>query len=335
MSVAVASVRVESQPRSEPRQGQQIGVTVSSVDAEGCLTTQSAETLDISANGGRLHQLQFPVDVNALIGVRREGQHGRFRIAWIGNGSKPAAKQYGIVRCHAMRRSERCLWVDPQRKLYKQHGFALEALAFETDAAEGLTEALSMLAARPYGAVIFAADSRLTRTAVDTLRTALAGAGVLVLADPREMSFSLADFADVVLPSHANTYAVANAIEHLLEQPVDRRASGRHEKRCAMKLPIEMQITRDGVKTRVYGISEDLGVGGMAVKLGACESVAFEGELVTVHFSLPVQTKTIEVHATVRHQRNRRYGLQFVDLSVVDENNIRALCAVLPALSRK
>jgi len=102
--------------------------------------------------------------------------------------------------------------------------------------------------------------------------------------------------------------------------PAHARVNRRRIPRYPSAVPLEVTVLRSGIPDRIPGRSLDLGEAGVgAVLAGELRP----GEPVGVEFRLPPGGTAVRAKALVRHQERLRCGLEFVGLSVEQQEMIR------------
>lgn len=104
---------------------------------------------------------------------------------------------------------------------------------------------------------------------------------------------------------------------HATSNPVSRRRLRRY----AIAVPIDVVALRSGVPASIPGRTLDVSEGGVATVLAGELS---PGEPVGVEFRLPAAREAIQAKAIVRHSSLMRCGLQFLAMSIEQENALRS-----------
>ncbi|HEX6503317.1 MAG TPA: TonB family protein [Terriglobales bacterium] len=107
------------------------------------------------------------------------------------------------------------------------------------------------------------------------------------------------------------------AMGHATSNPVSRRRLRRY----AIAVPIDVVALRSGVPASIPGRTLDVSEGGVATVLAGELS---PGEPVGVEFRLPAAREAIQAKAIVRHSSLMRCGLQFLAMSIEQENALRS-----------
>lgn len=104
-------------------------------------------------------------------------------------------------------------------------------------------------------------------------------------------------------------------------QAASNPVSRRRLRRYAIAVPIDVVALRSGVPASIPGRTLDVSEGGVATVLAGELS---PGEPVGVEFRLPAAREAIQAKAIVRHSSLMRCGLQFLAMSVEQENALRS-----------
>jgi len=94
--------------RRELRIQMQLEVRVWGMDNTGKPFSQTARTVDISAQGARLAGLTGPKQLGDVIGVQHGNQKARFHVVWVGADGTAEQGQIGIACLEA----GRCIWAE-------------------------------------------------------------------------------------------------------------------------------------------------------------------------------------------------------------------------------
>ena len=97
-------------------------------------------------------------------------------------------------------------------------------------------------------------------------------------------------------------------------------ASKRSVPRYKLTVPLALTVLRSGIPNNIPGCTVEIGEGGMGV---VPASQLLVGEFVRIEFLVPHMSSPVRATAVVRHQRERRFGLQFLRLSVEQQSIVR------------
>jgi TonB family protein len=97
-------------------------------------------------------------------------------------------------------------------------------------------------------------------------------------------------------------------------------ASKRSIPRYKLTVPLALTVLRSGVPNNIPGRTVEIGEGGMGV---IPASHLLVGEYVRIEFLVPHMSSPVRATAVVRHQSERRFGLQFLRLSVEQQSIVR------------
>ena len=90
--------------------------------------------------------------------------------------------------------------------------------------------------------------------------------------------------------------------------------------RYKLTVPLALTVLRSGVPNNIPGRTVEIGEGGMGV---IPASHLLVGEYVRIEFLVPHMSSPVRATAVVRHQSERRFGLQFLRLSVEQQSIVR------------
>ncbi len=304
------------------------------VDAEGKLFVTQAQTADISSTGARLQGLDRSLELGSVIGVQHGDNRGRFRVVWIGKPGTRQAGQVGI-RCIALgqRSPKTVLYVEDQDHEREQRSSILQACGYAVVAAANGRSAQELIQARHFDVIVV--DHPLldmdVQEFVRQVKQLHGRARIIVLsAFPGTLPEPVMEVADAFVHKGESHHKLICAIEEMIGPGTQVKwPITRCDQRHAVIMPVTIQVLRVGVASNLPGRAKDLSESGMGVTL---EGELVPGEIVTAVFSLPTATEVFRIHATVRRRASNDYGLAFVDITPEQQQAIRILCGVLPAL---
>ncbi len=320
--------------RQEERAPIALRALVWGVDAEGKLFVTQAQTLDISSTGARLQGLDRPLELGSVIGVQHGDNRGHFRVVWVGKPGSPRAGQVGI-RCVALgqRSSKTVLYLEDQDHEREHRASLLQTCGYDViTAAKGRT-AQDLVRTRHFDIVILDhplldinCEEFLRQVKQAQHRTRI----VVLSAFPSMVPEPVMELADAFVHKGDSHHKLICAIEELIGPGTQVKwPITRCDQRYAVIMPVTIQVLRGGVASNLPGRARDLSENGMGVTL---EGDLIPGEIVTAVFSLPTANEVCRIHATVRRRTSSDYGLAFVDITPEQQQAIRNLCGVLPAL---
>ncbi len=320
--------------RREERAPIALRALVWGVDTEGKLFVTQAQTLDISPTGGRLQGLDRELELGAVIGVQHGDNRGRFRVVWVGKPGTPQAGQAGI-RCIALgqRSAKSVLYLEDQDHEREHRASLLQTCGYDVVTAVNGRAAQELIQTRSFDAVVLDhplldvdCEEFLRRVKHIQHRTRI----VVLSAFPAMVPEPVMELADAFVHKGESHHKLICAIEEMIGPGTQVRwPITRCDQRHAVIMPLTIQVIRGGVASNLPGRAKDLSESGMGVTL---EGDLVPGEIVTAVFSLPTATEVFRIHATVRRRTSSDYGLAFVDITADQQQAIRALCGVLPAL---
>ena len=323
--------------RREERTNARVNALVWSLDANGNISVQQAQTADISASGGCLFGMKSPIDAGAIIGIQNGSRRIRFRVAWAGEPGSTRAGQIGIERVEAEKQPARLLYIDDEdRNATDQRRSMLEALGYDIAVADFAMDGIQRLQKDQFSAVLVGYPLRDIETGellVSIKRSGVKTKTILLSAYSTAPPESLVELVDAIVTKRDPNQNLVTAIERVIS---DRKhikfPEVRHIRRYGVRVPFVVQVLRSGIATSFYGNSEDIGERGIG---GRIKAELAPGELVKVVFALPNSPHEITAHAVMRHRDENFFGFEFVSIDPRAIQTIRSLCAVLPPLARK
>ncbi len=97
-------------------------------------------------------------------------------------------------------------------------------------------------------------------------------------------------------------------------------ASKRSVPRYKLTVPLALTVLRSGIANNIPGYTLEMGEGGMGV---IPASQLLVGESVRIEFLVPHMSSPVRATAVVRHQRDRCFGLQFLQLPDEQQSVVR------------
>ena len=89
---------------------------------------------------------------------------------------------------------------------------------------------------------------------------------------------------------------------------------------------IQLSVFREGVTTKYWGRSDELGQDGIGATLsGELQT----GEVVSLEFPLPLPPHSIKIRAVVRYNKGLRHGFEFLVMNDEQRLVLHQLCVVL------
>ncbi len=320
--------------RREERAPIALRALVWGVDVEGKLFVSQAQTMDISPTGGRLQGLDRQLELGSVIGVQHGDNRGRFRVVWVGKAGTAQEGQAGI-RCVALgqRSPKSVLYLEDQDHEREQRASLLQTCGYDVVTAANGRTAQDLIETRRFDAVVLDhplldinCEEFLRRVKQLQNRARI----VVLSAFPAMVPEPVVEMADAFVHKGESHHKLICAIEEMIGPGTQVKwPITRCDQRHAVIMPVTIQVLRGGVASNLPGRARDLSESGMGVSL---EGDLVPGEIVTAVFSLPTATEVFRIHATVRRRATQDYGLAFVDITPLQQEAIRALCGVLPAL---
>jgi hypothetical protein len=110
-----------------------------------------------------------------------------------------------------------------------------------------------------------------------------------------------------------------------LRQAVQNRLEGRRWQRHHVKVRVSLRLNRNGIEHFLNGTCYDLSEGGTRLFL---TSELHPGEEVWMKLTLPY-SPPVEVRGVVRNQMRFEYGIEFLEASETDRQNIARNCKAI------
>lgn len=111
---------------------------------------------------------------------------------------------------------------------------------------------------------------------------------------------------------------------------IKKRSWQRRHARYRADLPVKAKVLRAEGYVEIPGRCSDVGHGGMGIVL--TEEVS-TGEVLSLEFQLPGRTESSQVRAIVRYRKGFTHGLEFLGLSMEQQDAIDGFCSGLAAIS--
>lgn len=103
----------------------------------------------------------------------------------------------------------------------------------------------------------------------------------------------------------------------------------RRSPRYTVDVRLRLFVPKDGKNAMVHGRGNDISENGMA--LFVAQDLQLEQRL-EVEFTLPYSRQPLRVRIAVRNRNGYRYGVEFVNLSLPQQQEISRLCKALTLL---
>lgn len=317
--------------RRDERESTQHQVSVWTLGPDGKIYVQEGRTLDVSSSGACLSGLHRRIEPGAFIGVQNGSRRGRFKVIWSERESQHA-HQIGIERVPSdAEGATRVLLVDNSRESIDTRKPVLQALGYECTVASSASSLLETLQESEFHLLVLAhplLDFDTMELLVSIRRGGNRIRTVLVSAHP-QVHESLRSLADGFIYAREPQSTFIAAIERALDRRPSKLLVTRSIHRHAVRVPLNVQVLRSGVKTSLHGTSADLSERGIG---GNIKAQLTPGEMVKVEFPLPNSSSDIQAYAIVRHRRSEFYGFEFLSIDDKSLEIIRSLCAILPPL---
>lgn len=103
----------------------------------------------------------------------------------------------------------------------------------------------------------------------------------------------------------------------------------RRSPRYTVDVRLRLVVAKDGKNQMIHGRGNDISENGMAMFVA--HELAVEQRL-EVEFTLPYSRQPLRVRIAVRNRNGYRYGVEFLNLSTPQKNEISRLCKALTLL---
>lgn len=319
--------------RREERVNLRLRTVVSGVDRNGRAFREYAETLDFSMLGARLAGLRARLEPGAVVSLLQGDRCARFRVTWIGDPGTATDGQIGL-RCIevAHRSNKRILYIDDQEYELSSRAGLLRSGGYDVVTDRTAEAAWQELIQSRFDLLLLDypladADALAVVTAVKRYWPEIRI--LLATGNPARVPESLLALVDDCIHKGIVPAELLTRVSGLigdasrLNWPVSR-STPRH----ALNVPVSLRIFRGGVPVTLQGRSTDLSTSGMGIEV---EEPVMPGEVGTLYFRLP-STNGIQFSPRVMVRRKNRThcGLEFVDITSVEETAIACACGTLP-----
>ena len=119
---------------------------------------------------------------------------------------------------------------------------------------------------------------------------------------------------------------------HMSPVPENEASGGREQRRSprySVDVRLRLIVAKDGKNMVVHGRGNDISENGMA--LFVAHELAVEQRL-EVEFTLPYSRQPLRVRIAIRNRNGYRYGVEFLNLSPPQRDEISRLCKALTLL---
>jgi DNA-binding response OmpR family regulator len=302
---------------------------------DGTLFVDQVRTNDISRMGARLTGFTHPVQVGMLLGIQQGISTGRFRVVWVAEAESDRSGEVG-VECVEIGQaiSKSVLILDNHDYELQIRRGILEPAGFHVDTAQVATEVPRMLESAPVEALI--TGHPLFDGSLEQLLTYLRAKHpqvriLLLSADPATVDERTKGMADACLHKGVSRAKLVDAVEALIGPAMQVKwPMTRVSHRYNVTTSAEVKLVRGGVVSKAMGQTLDVSEDGMCME---SEITMLPGEAVTVRFSLPTSQEVLEVRGSIRHRKEKQYGIEFVMITDRQQQAIRSLCSVLPPVT--